>query len=37
MTSLRRSKMTKEIKNEDIHENFSQQEIRNYLAKELEL
>ena len=29
--------MTKEIKNEDIHENFSQQEIRNYLAKELEL
>ena len=29
--------MTKEIKNEDIHEDFSQQEIRDYLAKELEL
>lgn len=29
--------MTKEIKNENIHEDFSQKEIRNYLAKELEL
>ena len=29
--------MAKEIKNENIHEDFSQQEIRDYLAKELEL
>ena len=29
--------MTKEIKNKDIHKSYSQQEIRDYLAKELEL
>lgn len=29
--------MRKEIKNENIHEDFTQKEIRDYLAKELEL